>query len=104
MEQAVILHLPLRSGPFGSPEEREALLALEDQLAAAVVENAAGEFDGDEFGEGECVLFLYGPDADSLFAAIEPALKASSQASGGYAIKRYGEATDMNAQEVRVAW
>jgi hypothetical protein len=104
VEQAVIVHLRLSDDGFGSFEDREALLALQDQMAGAIENAAAGEFDGDEFGEGECVLYMYGPDADRLFAAIEPLLKSCSLAAGGYAVKRYGGAGDSDAREVRVAW
>lgn len=53
-------------------------------------------------GGGECVLYMYGPDADLLFAAVEPVLKSSALASGGWAVKRYGEASDPGANEVNV--
>lgn len=62
----------------------------------------ASEFDGDEFGQGECVLFLYGPDADGRISAIKPLLESSQIASRGYAIKRYGDARDPQARTVRV--
>jgi hypothetical protein len=39
---------------------------------------------------------------DELFAAVEPLLRESKLSSGGHAIKRYGEATDADAKEVRV--
>ena len=102
MEQAVIVHLRLRESPFGSSEERQSVQALEDRLERVIAEASAGEFDGDEFGDWECVLFMYGSDADRLFKAIEPLLKITPAAAGGYAIKRFGEANDPNAPEVRV--
>jgi len=104
MQQAVIVHLGLRDDPSGSFEEREGLFALQEQMAEAIKDAAAGEFDGDLWGEGECVLYMYGPDADRLVAAIEPLLKSCLLASGGYAVKRYGGAGDPDAREVRVAW
>jgi hypothetical protein len=104
VEQAVKVHLRLSDDAFGTPEDREAIFALEDQLEAAIEETAAGEFDGDEFGQGECVLFMYGPDADRLFTAILPVLKSSHLAKGGWATKRYGDVSDPDAREVRVQW
>jgi len=104
LEQAVIVHLKLYDGAFGSPEERETIYALEEQLGRAIQANAAGEFDGVEFGEGECVLFMYGEDAKRIFRIIEPILKACPVANGGYAITRLGEARDLNAAETRVSW
>lgn len=104
MEQALIVHLKLTGDQFGSSLEREAVFALEDQLEELIASESAGEFDGDDFGDYECVLYMYGPDADRLFTIIEPILKSSSLAKGGFAIKRYGEASDPNASEVRVTW
>ncbi|RUU51091.1 hypothetical protein [Mesorhizobium sp. M2C.T.Ca.TU.002.02.1.1] len=104
MEQAVIVYLLLSGGQFGTPQERQSVQALEDQLQQAISNADVGEFDGDEFGGGKCTLYLYGPDAERLFVAIEPVLKSSSAAVGGYAIKRFGAATDPNAKEVRVSW
>jgi len=45
---------------------------------------------------------MYGPDADRLFGVVEPILKAAPLARGGFAIKRYGDAKDLNAVEARV--
>ena len=101
-EHAVIVHLPLSDGDFGKPEERESLFALDQRLEEAVERSGAGEFDGNEFGSGECVFYIYGPDADRLFEVVEPLLKGHAVAAGGYAIKRYGAADDSFARETRV--
>jgi len=104
LEQAVIVYLPLKDSQFGSQHEREAIAALEYRLEQAVGSASVGEFDGDEFGGGKCVLYLYGPDAERLFVVIEPVLKSFPAASNGYAIKRFGGAADHDAKEVRVTW
>ena len=104
MEHAVIVHLKLSDGKFGTSDEQETIGELQDEIADAIDEANAGEFDGDEFGQGECVLFMYGSDADVLFAAVKPVLEASPCAKSGYAIKRYGEASDPKAREVKVTW
>jgi hypothetical protein len=104
VEHAVIVHLPLDDARFGSSERREALHALEDELINAIELAEAGEFDGNEFGEGECVFYMYGPDADTLYMVIEVVLQEFPVARGGHAIKRYGPAEDPNSKEVRVTW
>ena len=81
MEQAVIVHLRFRHRGFGTQEERDAMYNLEGQLEQTIAEASVGEFDGHEFGEGECVFYIYGEDADQLFQAIEPILKATAGAS-----------------------
>lgn len=101
-EHAVIVYLKLSDDEFGTEAERNAIHALTDQLAAAIASQHAGEFDGDEFGAGACGLYMYGPDADRLFAAIEPILRGHRLAAGAYAIKRYGPAGDPNALTVRI--
>lgn len=101
-EHAVMVYLPLSDGAFGSEDEQHAVYRLSDQLEEAINFHDAGEFDGDEFGDGQCTLFMYGPDADALFAAVEPLLRASPLTAGGHAVKRYGEVGDANARELRV--
>jgi hypothetical protein len=102
MEQAVLVHLPLTEHPSGSDRERAAIFDLEDMLRDAVDSRGVGEFDGVEFGGGLCVLYMYGPDADRLFAVVEPILKAAPLTRGGFAIKQYGAPEDLSALEVRV--
>jgi hypothetical protein len=101
VEQALITHLPLKGGFYGSRRERRAVQKLEKRLERAVVA-VGGEHDGDEFGGGEAVLYTYGPDADALLAALRKSLGRYQLRSGAYAIKRYGEASDPDAREERV--
>lgn len=99
-EHCVQVVLPL-SSEHGSPDQVEAIHELTDQLADAIEEEEASEFDGDEFGGGICRLYMYGPDADKLFDAIKRLLLASPLSKGGHAIKRYGPPED-GVREVRV--
>ncbi|MFW6438306.1 MAG: hypothetical protein ACOCZ7_04750, partial [Armatimonadota bacterium] len=65
-------------------------------------EEQIGEFDGNEIGGGEFTLFIYGEDADALFAAIESELRKLDPPPGDYyAIKRYGP-PDEDARDERV--
>ena len=74
MEQAVLVYFRLSEPGFGSPWELEVLRGLAEDLREVVADAAVGEFDGHEVGEGQYTLYLYGPDADELFDAIEPML------------------------------
>lgn len=38
----------------------------------------------------DAVLYMYGPDADALWTAIDPVLRQAPLGDGSYAIKRYG--------------
>jgi hypothetical protein len=100
-EHAVIVHFKLSNDEHGTTQEREAVFALEDELEQAIASQAVGEFDGNEFGGGEAVLYAYGPNADSLFRAMEPSLRAFS-ARPAFAVLRYGAAADPTANEQRI--
>ena len=90
-EQAVIVNIRLTSGDMGNPEERKRIAALEEQLAAAIKKAGAGDFDGDEFGNGFCTIYMYSPSADRLFIVVQPVLKKFRAPTGSYLIKRYGK-------------
>ena len=98
MEHAVIVHLATKGAQLRD------VFALEERLTAAIENAGAGEFDGNEIAVdgSEVVLYAYGSDADRLYAAIEPVIKGLPPPRGSYVVKRYGEADDPNAREVRV--
>lgn len=101
-EHAVLVRLKLSNAEFGGADERQATHALSDRLESAIRRANAGEFDGDEFGDGTCTLYMYGPDADKLFAAVEPELRGTRLTRGGHVIKRYGAAANPSAREARI--
>jgi|SRR5580765_2935584 len=101
-EHVVTLHLPLSKRGFGAKDDVEVCQQIEDDLEEEIDRAGAGEMDGNEIGEGECTLFMYGPDADKLFAAIASRARSSRLGHRGWAIKRYGSVDDPSAREVRV--
>lgn len=100
-EQTVIARYQLSSGPNGTSTDIHSLATLEDRLVKAIRDARAGEFDGNEFGTGEVTLFAYGPDADRLFAAMEPILR-SFPARPAQVLLRYGALADEQAPSVLV--
>jgi hypothetical protein len=102
-EHAVLVYIKLSDDKMGNEKERKDWHALEDRMERSIQTRQAGEFDGDEFGDGFCTLYMYGPDADALFNAVESDLRTAPLLAGSYAIKRYGSAGDPNARETRVA-
>ena len=68
--------LPRREGPARSLYRDSDVATLEDKLARAIQDGDLGELDGNEIGPAETTLFMYGPDAERLFAGIESALRA----------------------------
>jgi hypothetical protein len=73
-EHAVIVHFS-----YGSTN-LQYIYAMEDLLRAAISEAAAGEYDGKEVAAdgSDGFFYMYGPDAETLFRAIEPVLAGSS--------------------------
>lgn len=102
-EHAVILHYALSDETHGTPEEREAIFALEDRLIALIDAAGVGDLDGNEFGGGEAVIYCYGPDASRLFQAIEAEARGF-QARPAYAYLRFGTVTDAAAREERITF
>jgi hypothetical protein len=97
-DHAVLAHFALSDDEFGSEAERATLGDLGDRLADVVARAGVGEFDGDEFGNGEAVLYLYGPDHQRLWDAVEPELRACALRPT-YALLRPG-GPDVPAQRV----
>lgn len=71
------------------PDDR--LAALRDAVDAAARTAGAGELDGHELAVGGVVLFLYGPDAERLWLAVEPVVRDAPLGAGSYAVVRAGE-------------
>ena len=82
-DHALLVYLPYTDTDLGP------LFAIEDALMAAIEECGAGELDGNDVGGGEATLFMYGPDADRLFEAVEATLRQLLP-PGSRAVKRYG--------------
>lgn len=72
--QSVIVYL---DGLSLAPEiyDRYDLAGLDERLELALSESGAGVVEGNEFNPGETLIFLYGEDAEALFAAAEPVLR-----------------------------
>ena len=82
-EQAVIVHVV-------AGDDTLFLDLIEGPLIEAIEASDVGEFDGNLIGAEEAVLYMYGPDANALFAAIADVLQDADLPPGSYAIKRFG--------------
>lgn len=99
-EHAVIVHFQ-----YGS-KDLSRLFSLEEKLEAAILAARAGDFDGDEVAEdgSDGFLYMYGPDADRLYAAVKPVLEACDFMRGARVTIRYGGPDDATPRkEVSVA-
>lgn len=87
----IAIYFRLPSGEqFGTQGEREMARNFAKSLDHVIQERHVGVYDGDEYGNGEGGLFIYGPNADILYDVVYPLLANWPALKGGYVIKRYG--------------
>ncbi|MFE5678835.1 hypothetical protein ACFQ7B_20515 [Streptomyces erythrochromogenes] len=101
VEHAVMAHYRLADDGLGEPRQREVIRRAQAVLTEAIEQADVGEFDGNEYGGGEVVLYAYGPDADALFAVMAPAL-TDLPFRPAHVVLRYGSVDDPSAAEHRV--
>jgi hypothetical protein len=98
-EQDLLLVFPLAKGQMGTNQERQALELLADDLDAAVQAAGVGEYDGDEYGGGECTFFFCGPDVEQLLAVVRPLVKRSPLSRGAAFVRMVQAADGSFAQQ-----
>jgi hypothetical protein len=84
-EQALRLELRLPGGPAGDAAARVA-----EAVARAARQSGAGVLDESAALGEALVLYLYGPDAGRLHAALAGALRAAPLLPGSRAVRRAG--------------
>jgi hypothetical protein len=89
VEQAVLVYLDSTGLPERVYEECD-LATIEDQLSEIIERDQLGEFDGNEVGPAGATLFMYGPDAERLFAAVEATLRAYPLCQNARVVVRRG--------------
>lgn len=96
-EHAVIVRFAYGSTDLGP------LFDLEQQLESAIEAEEVGEYDGNEVAvDGrDGSLYMYGPDADKLFAVVRPILESVPFMTGAVVHVRYGPPAD-GVREVEV--
>lgn len=99
MQQALLIILTYDSVGLPASDALQSFQAIEEAVITAIEDAGVGEWDGHASGEGAFTIFLYGDDANALWAAAEGALAKFSLRPGTYAIKRYGE---IGSEKVRV--
>jgi hypothetical protein len=97
-EQAVLVHFDYGSrdwAPFFKFEER---------LEHAVTASGTGDYDGNELAVdgSDGTLYMYGPDADKLFAVVRPLLESTPLLKHVVVTLRYGNVNDPHARELKV--
>jgi hypothetical protein len=85
-EQAVVVNFS-----FGSTDLKP-VFAFEDLLRQAITKAGVGEYDGNEIAADDShgILYMYGPDAEALFRAVEAELLKSPLMRGATVTLRFG--------------
>ena len=89
-EHAVIVHFQ-----YGTTD-LQPMFELENQLETAITNANVSEFDGNEIATdgSDGYLYMYGPDADRLFAMVRPVLESARFMKGATVKLRYGPPED----------
>lgn len=84
-------------------EGLQALHNLEERLEDIITKHAVGEYDGHEIATdySDGFLYMYGPNAESLFKAVHPTLKETNFMKGAIAKLRFGPPED-GVKEIEV--
>src|SRR4051812_26478938 len=94
-EEAVIVHFDYGTKDWSTFFQFEK--EFEDSISAAAV----GDYDGNELAVdgSDGSMYIYGPDADKLFAFVKPRLLAASFLKNIVVTLRYGDVGDPSARE-----
>lgn len=97
-EHAVIAHFDYAADGL------DALHDLEQELKAAIIEAGVGEFDGNEIAVdlSDGSLYMYGPDAEALFAVVRPVLAGAECLRHTRVTLRFGPPEDGTPERVEV--
>jgi hypothetical protein len=84
-------------------EELDELFELEDKLRNAIELKRVGEYDGHEIAidSSDGTLFMYGPNAETLFKCIKPILDETEFMRGAIAQLRFGPPSD-DVKEIEI--
>ena len=97
-EEAVIVHFD-----YGQ-KDWSRIFEFEESLEEALAQAAVGEYDGNELATdgSDGSMYMYGPNADALFAIVEPRLVSATFLRNIVVTLRYGAATDPAARERKI--
>ena len=86
-ERDLLVVLRLSNRQIGTAGERAEISLIADEITRAVEAEGVGEYDGEEYGGGECILFFCGPDEDALLGLLRPLLQRSGYARGAHFVR-----------------
>ena len=95
-EQAVIVHFDYAA------DSLDPLFEVEKELENAIEAAGVGELDGNEIAGdlSDGTLFMYGPDAEALFAAVRPILAQARCLRKARVTLRFGPPEDETPERI----
>ncbi len=81
MKELVKVCLLFSDLTFGTPDDQEAILTLEERLSDPVESTGVGDNYGNQFGKRRGEIYFCRPSADALLTVMRPILAASSLAA-----------------------
>ena len=84
----------------GVPVTPKDVFAIEDELRQAFAQLSVGEVDGNEIAVdgSEALIYMYGPDAEAMFAVALPILRSHPATARSRAMLRFGDVSDKSAR------
>jgi hypothetical protein len=97
-EQAVLVQFD-----YGS-KDWAPFFEFEKGFEAAIADSGLGDYDGNELAAdgSDGYMYIYGPDADRLFAFVKPRLLSAKILKNVRVTLRYGAVDDPHARKVHI--
>lgn len=93
--QAVIVSFDISEDKYNSIQKQ--ISKITDDMEVEL-ENIGAEYDGDEYGDDECNLYFYGPDAEQIFDIVSRDIKKVALRPIRLKL-RFGDVEDTEAKE-----
>lgn len=94
-EQALIVSFDVDESDYS--EAQKQISKLTDDLEESLAEIKT-EYDGDEYGDDECNLYFYGPDAEKIYNLVSVRLKVLPWRPLRFKL-RFGDVKNLKARE-----
>ncbi len=101
-QQLVRLHIPL-SGALPTKKESDQYAKLEDDLNVAAKKAGVGKLDGNEVGDREYTIWMYGRDATKLAEVVKSVVKGRALPKGCKLFLQHGGVDDSTTKHETIA-
>ncbi|MBP2158281.1 MULTISPECIES: hypothetical protein [Asticcacaulis] len=103
-QHTVMVHIHLPRFFVFAYIARASIGFMAEKFDHVIAHGQHGEFGGLEDNGKDCVLYFHGPNADAIWAIIQPVLSRRLKGYKGFVRKKYGSEDDPNAYEQLTHW